>query len=258
MQPPITNPYQELLNQLTVDKFTVTPSTIPICTLSESVQFDWRVTGPDVHDPPIRFTLQIGTQSVSVGSIGSHSVQISSPIVFILYAEYIDDHGVVRAARTLRMNSITGAPSPNARTITITVAQLASALTPGVQAAVASTLSKYDVSLRSDPGWAIDPSGIHVHLSLAMPTDVQLIDIGVDVTVVPVLNQGQLSFALAYFTAQANFPWWVYVLNPPEVAAVALFINIILIPVLKPELANLLQQVLNNVVLPEPDVPIAQ
>ena len=89
-----------------------------------------------------------------------------------------------------------------------------------------------------------------MHLSLALPTDVNLIDIGVDVTAVPVLNQGKISIAIAQLNAQANFPWWVYALAAENamlaVVAANLAINNIVIPLLKLALVSVLQQAASN------------
>lgn len=245
-----TNPYQQDLDQLTV-AFTASTSTIFLCISTESVQFSWRVSPSDLDDPPFRFTLQVGTQSFSVGPAGSRSVQISGPVSYMFYVEFVDDEGNVLGARTLKIGSIIAssqaAPGYNANPIPVTNQQVAQAL-PGDLGAL---LGKYDMSLRSAPGVVIDPSGIHIGLSLNLPTDVDLIDVAVNMTAVPVLNDSQLSVILSYFNIQANFPWWVYAINPPEVAAVNEFLNAVLIPELQPGIANTVLQTLNSSVQAE-------
>ncbi len=257
-----TSPEQNILNLLVVDEFIATPLTFDLCTTSPSIHFHWKVSGP--VGTPTQFFLQVGTQIMSVDAIGSRSVQISSPVAFTFYVEYINHQGQAVAGRVLRLNSITAAPSvacqslfplppvvPSSCQVTETTSALAASATPSIQATVASKLNPYDMSLKSISGWAIDPSGIHVHLSVALPTDINLIDIGVDVTAVPVLNpQGQLSMKITQLNAQANFPWWVYVLAPAylaeDIAVANLAINNILIPFLTPALASDLQQAANN------------
>lgn len=254
MPPPgPTNQYQDLLNQLNA-VFTVTPLTIPICTMSQSVRFDWRVTGPDVGDPHIHFTLAVGANKYAVGPVGSQSVQYSSPIAFPIafgfYALYRDDQGYIRAAKSFENGSVTAAPSPNSYTCEFTAQYVARQENASLEAAVGSRISKYDMQLNGEPGWAIDAAGIHIHLSLAWPAEVDLIDIGVDATVVPVLHQGQLSLVLTDFKVQANFQWWAYLVNPVSVTSAELFINTVLIPNLRSTFADWVQQAINNLPLP--------
>jgi len=247
-----TNKYQDLLNQLT-ESFTVTPSTIPICVMSQSVQFDWRVTGPDVGDPHIHFTLRIGTNKYAVGPVGSQSVQYSSPIdfpiAFVFYALY-QDQTYILAERTFEIGSITGVPSPNSETCQFTTQYVAGQENASLEAEIGSRISQYDMQLNGEPGWAIDAAGIHIHLSLSWPAAVDLTDISVDATVLPVLHQGQLSLVLTDFNVQANFPWWAYAANPLEVTTTWGFINTVLVPNLRPQFANWVQQAINNLPLP--------
>lgn len=251
MAPPgPTNPDQEILKQLTVERLTATPSTIPICTISESIQFDWQVT-EGVRDAEIQFILQVGSSSVSVGPVGSRSVPVTGPGPFQLLAR------LRNAGRILGIGSIGAAPSPNACQVAITTPTFSSCATPQVTAGVTSTVGSY-AHLKSDPEWAIDPNGIHLHLALAVPAAADLIDVDLDATVLPVLNQGQLSLAYSDFSVHADFPWYVLLFNPVEVGEVELVINTVLIPVLKPELAGLVQQVISKIAVPQPGVPIVR
>lgn len=246
-----TNPDRDMLNQLKVD-FSVEPSTISICTTSESVKFDWMVTGvPNTVLSEILFTLHIGTTTASVGPSGSRLVQISGPTAFGFFAN------LHNAGRILLIGSITAVPSPNAIEFAVSTASFANYANPQVRQAVADTLDNY-AQLRGDPNWSIDSSGIHGHLPFAVPTGVDLINVDVDLTLLPVLNQGNLSLVYTDFNVHADFPWYVIAFNPVEVTAVEVVINYILIPAFKPELADLLRQMLNKVVIPQPPCPIRQ
>ena len=101
------NPDQDILDQLTLDSFTATPSTVTVGT-SEPVTLDWHVTEPAIpRARAIRFTLESGAGSFPVGPVGSQSVQISSPMTFSLVAR------LGRASADLGDVSITAIPPSN-------------------------------------------------------------------------------------------------------------------------------------------------
>jgi hypothetical protein len=259
------NPYQEALDQLVVEHFAVTPATIPVCTLNESVSVDWQVAGdgkaPSGEQGPVRFTLQVGAQSFAVGSAGAQSVQITSPVTVVFFVEYVGSEGVV-AARTLRLENIAGVPSPNSQPFTYTPELLAEIADSNVESAVAGHLAGYDLSLSGNPAWAIDPSGIHIRLKLALQTGIpgiDILDIDVNVTVIPFPDQGQFGLAFASDSIEARFPWWAWLTAAVWVAQVELLINNVVIPLFQSQVVTSIKQALNNLSPPiPPGVTIAQ
>jgi hypothetical protein len=260
-----TNPYQQILEQLVVDYFTVAPASIPVCTLSESLSIDWKVTGNGQAAPgeqdPIRFTLRIATQNYAVGSLGTQSVTITGPVTIVFFVEYVTSAGVL-AVRTLRLENIPGVPSPNSMPLTFGPDALAGMADSKVESDVAARVSGYDMSLSGSPAWTIDPSGIHIRLTLGLRTGipgVDVLDIVANVTVIPFPDHGQLGLAFASDSVDAQFPWWAWVTAPVWVAQVELLINDVIIPLLQSQIVTSIRQGLNNLSPPiPPGVTIAQ
>jgi hypothetical protein len=245
------NPDQDILDQLTLDSFTATPSTVTVGT-SESVTLDWHVTEPAVpRARNIRFTLETGSGSFPVGPVGSQSVQVSNSTTFSLIAR------LGTASADLGNVSITAVPNPACIPITLTAVQIATLATPAVRNAVASFSNK--VRLKSDPEWSIDTSGLHVVLHFAVPTGAGVdIDVDVSLTLLPVINNGQLGLTYTNFSVNAHFPWWVNIFAPGVTTIVEQIIDSVITGQLKPQLPGLLQRVVNNLMLPTGRGTIAQ
>ena len=242
---------QEILDQLTLDSFTVTPSTVPLGT-SESVTLAWHVTEP--HTPRarnIRFTLETGAGSFPVGPAGSQSAQVSGAMTFSLVAR------LGRASLDLGNISVTVVPNPACTIIPITTDQFASLATPAVRKALAPYSNQ--IKLKSDPEWSIDPGGIHLVLHFAVPTPIGIdIDVDVKLTLVPVLNGGKLGLTYTNFSVDAHFPWWVNIFAPGVTTLVEQIIDSVITNKVKPQLPTLLQDVVNQFMLPTGSGTIAQ
>ncbi len=149
---------QSILDQLTLNSFTATPSTVTVGT-SESVTLDWDVTEPAIpRARNIRFTLATGAGSFPVGPVGSQSVQVSIPMTISLIAS------LGSASQDLGDVSITSIPNPACKTILLTSELILPILTPALKKAIASYNNK--VKLKSDPDpreWPID-SNFHVDI----------------------------------------------------------------------------------------------
>ena len=231
-----------ILAKLVLDSFTFKPTTIPICTMSETVQFDWKITG--VEDVGITFTLQVGTEEISVPAAGGRPVVISSPTTYMLFA-YLPSAGV---SRILTLGAIIGSPSPNAVNITINNSQLSDAANPTLEAAIASTVG--DKARLAGIEWDITSDGIYLAVNFYVgPTKVPLYLVLTGVTIVPFVNpQGELTAAASDFFVNFNPPSLWYLLSPTYVVLWDFVSLIVLIyqsqvgPLVEQAITNLVQQ----------------
>jgi len=245
---------QSILDQLTLNSFTATPSTVTVGT-SESVTLDWDVTEPAIpRARNIRFTLATGAGSFPVGPVGSQSVQVSIPMTISLIAS------LGSASQDLGDVSITSIPNPACKTILLTSELILPILTPALKKAIASYNNK--VKLKSDPDpreWPIDSSGIHGVLHLTVPTPVGIdIDVDVSITLIPVLSGGQLTLTYSNFHVDIHFPWWVNIFAPGVTTIVEQIADSIITGQLKPQIPGLLQKAIRDLMLPTGIGTIAQ
>jgi hypothetical protein len=244
-------PGQDILDQLTLDSFTATPSNITIGT-SESVTLDWHVTEPAIPAARnIRFTLETDAGSFSVGPVGSQSAQISGPTTFSLIAR------LGRASADLGDVSITAIPNPACFTVTLTFPQFIDQASPAITDD-ATKKGGTKARLNGPPGGSIDTGGIHMELHFAVPTDVGIdIDVDVSMTLIPVITNGQLSLTYSNYSVDAHFPWWVNVFAPGVTTIVEEIIDSIINGKIKPQLPGRLQDAANTFMHPTPSTTIA-
>jgi hypothetical protein len=229
------NPDQDLLDQLTLDSFTATPSSILVCT-SEPVTLAWHVTEPaDPRARLIRYTLESSAGGFPIGPVGSQSAQISGPTTFSLLAR------LGRASNNLGSVSITAVPNPASRTITLTPDTINTYSSPDISGDIGPKAGS-QTRLKSAPEPpTIDEGGIHMALHFAVPTDVHIdIDVNVSLTVVPVINNGQLVLTYTNFSVDADFPWWVNVFAPGVTTIVEQVIDSIITGKIKGQLPDVL------------------
>jgi len=255
---PPTSPGQTLLDQLVVDDFTVNPLTIALCSPGTPVKVEWRVSWleKNLPDPPFRFMLQIGTQNISVNAVGDTTLDVPGACAVTLSVEYIDEHGVVQATRQLAMYNITSIIGNSSLPLAYDASAVSQACNPGIEATIPHDVSGYDLTLSRTPQWSIDAGGLHIRLTLAMPSGVRgipVLDLVVNVTAIAFPDQGQLGVSLVSFTVTPEFPFWEWLLVPWFIAQVETLVSVIIL-LFQPAIGAAIEQGINNLA-PQPIPP---